>query len=168
LEVPATTSSSCESASSVAVGFKQVLAVLVTDLGGADRALERGASQRERGGRADQGGDVTVDFRIQRHDRRDDLDFVLVVLREERTDRAVDQARDQRFLLGRTAFALEEATRDAATGVELFLVVDGEREEVLAFARRLAATAATSNTVPSTETMTAPPAWRAISPVSRV
>ena len=31
-----------------------------------------------------------------------------------------------------------------------------------------AATAVTSSTVPSQETMTAPPAWRAISPVSRV
>src|SRR5690606_40609501 len=48
-----------------------------------------------------------------------------------------DQARDQRFLLGLAAFALEEAARDAATSVELLLVVDGEREEILPFARGL-------------------------------
>src|SRR5690606_4110224 len=55
----------------------------------------------------------------------------------QRADRAVDQARDQGFLLGLAAFALEEAARDAAAGVELLLVVDGEREEVLPLARGL-------------------------------
>lgn len=44
---------------------------------------------------------------------------------------------DQGFLLGRAAFALEEATRDAATGVELLLIVAGQREEVLALTRAL-------------------------------
>jgi hypothetical protein len=41
--------------------------------------------------------------------------------------------------IGLAAFALEEATRDAAAGVELLDVVDGEREEVHAFARILVA-----------------------------
>ncbi len=113
---------------------EDVLAVPVADLGGADRAHERGAGQGQGGGGADQGRDVTVDFRIQRHHRGDDLDFVLVVFRKQRADRAIDQARDQGFLLGRAAFALEEATGDAAAGVELLLVVDRQREEVLAFA----------------------------------
>src|SRR5690606_38042317 len=49
----------------------------------------------------------------------------------------VDQARDQGFLFSGAAFALEETTRDAAAGVELFLVVDGEGEEVLPLALRL-------------------------------
>src|SRR6185437_6162661 len=40
----------------------------------------------------------------------------------------------QRFLFGRTAFTLEETAGNAAGGVELFLVVDGEREEILSFA----------------------------------
>src|SRR5690606_13362667 len=35
------------------------------------------------------------------------------------------------------ALALEEATRDAAAGVELLLIVDGQGEEVLALARGL-------------------------------
>src|SRR4029453_45420 len=39
--------------------------------------------------------------------------------------------------LGLATLALEEAARDAAAGVELFLVIDGEREEVLPLARRL-------------------------------
>ena len=117
--------------------IEDVLAVLVTDLGGADRAVERGAAQGQRGGRADQGQDVAVDFRVQRHHGGDDLDFIAEVFREQRADRAIDQARSQRFLFGLATFALEEAARDAAAGVELFLVVDGEREEILPFARGL-------------------------------
>ena len=61
------------------------------------------------------------------------------VFREQRAARAVDQAGDQRLLLGLAAFALEEATRDAAAGVELLHVVDGQREEILAFLRVLVA-----------------------------
>src|SRR5262249_32621224 len=45
-------------------------------------------------------------------------------------DRTVDQAGDQRLLLGRSAFALEIAARDAARRVGLFLVVAGERQEI--------------------------------------
>src|SRR5690606_41884339 len=42
-----------------------------------------------------------------------------------------------RSLFGLTPFALEEAAGNAATGVELFLIVHREREEILPFARRL-------------------------------
>ena len=114
-------------------GVQQVLAVGVTDAGGADRALERDAGQAQRGGGAEQGHDVAVHFRVQRDDLGDDLHFVLEVIREQRAHRAIDQARGQRLLLGRTAFALEEAAGNAAGGIELLDVVDGEREEILAF-----------------------------------
>src|SRR5262249_27000256 len=50
--------------------------------------------------------------------------------REQRTDRPVDQAGDQRLLLRRTAFTLEVAARDASGRVELLLVVHGQWEEV--------------------------------------
>src|SRR5690606_23218780 len=63
------------------------------------------------------------------------LYFVAEPIREQRADGAVDQARDQGFLLGRAAFALEEAARDAPAGIELLLVIDGQREEVLPFTR---------------------------------
>src|SRR5690606_362025 len=116
---------------------QQVLAVLVPHLGGGDRALERGAGQGQRGGGADQGRDVAVDLRVQRHHRGDDLDLVAEPVGEQRADRTVDQAGGQGFLLRGTAFTLEEATGDAAAGVELLLVVHGEGEEVLPFARGL-------------------------------
>ncbi len=72
---------------------------------------------------------------IERNDLCDDLHFVLELFREQRTNRAIDQARGERFLFGRTAFTLEEATRNATGGIELLDVVDGEREEILPFLR---------------------------------
>src|SRR5690606_34573992 len=74
------------------------------------------------------------DLGVHRHHRGDDLHFVAEAIGEQRADRAIDQARSQRLLFGRAALALEEAARNAATGVELLLVVDGEREEVLPLA----------------------------------
>ena len=61
-----------------------------------------------------------------------DLDLVAESVREQRTDRPVDQARDQRLVLGRPTLALEEAAGDLSGGEALLLVVDGQREEILA------------------------------------
>ena len=116
---------------------QQVLAVLVTDARGADGARERHAGQRQRGRGADQRRNVGVDVRIQRDHRGHDLHFIEEAVREQRTDRAIDEARGQRFLFGRPAFALEEAAGDATRGVGLLDVVDGQREEVLARHRLL-------------------------------
>ncbi len=98
---------------------------------GADRAVERQAGQRQRGRCPDQGGDVGADLGVGRDHRGDDLHFIEETFGEERTDRAVDQARGQRLALGRAALAFEEAPRDAPGGVGFFLVVDGQREEIL-------------------------------------
>ena len=111
---------------------EHVFAVDEADAGGAHRAVERQAGQRQRGGGADQGGNVGVDFGIGGHHRGDDLHFVEEAFRKQRADRAVDQAGNQDFAFGRTAFALEKATGDAAGGVGFFLIVDGQREKVLA------------------------------------
>ena len=83
-------------------------------------------------GASGHGDDVGAVLQVMAENRGDDLRVALVALDEKGADRPVDQARDQRFLLGRTAFALEVAARDLAGGVGLFLVVDGQREEVLA------------------------------------
>src|ERR1043166_10083540 len=56
---------------------------------------------------------------------------------KQRSDGPVDQARDQRLLLGRAAFALEVAARNAAGGVEFFEVVAGQRQEIDAEVRLL-------------------------------
>src|SRR5690606_30607892 len=71
------------------------------------------------------------------HDGDDNLRVVLVAIDKKRTDRTVDQARNQRFVFARTAFTLEVTARDLASGIGLFLIVDGQREEVLTRLRLL-------------------------------
>jgi hypothetical protein len=67
----------------------------------------------------------------------DHVHFVEEAFREQRTDRAVDQARGQGFMLAGLGFALEEAAGNLAGGVGLLDVVHREREEVLAGLRAL-------------------------------
>ena len=116
---------------------EHVFVVDEADARGADRPHERRARQRQRRRRGDQREDVGIVFEIVRQRGDDHLRLVAPAIGEQRADRAVDQARDQRLLLGRPAFALEVAAGNAAGGVILLLVVDGQRQEVDAFARRL-------------------------------
>jgi hypothetical protein len=124
----------------VDVRVKHVFAADVADAGAADRTHEGHAGKGQRGRRRDHRQNVRIVLQVVLDDRDDDLRVVLVAIGEERADRAVDQAGNQRFLLGRTAFALEVAARDLAGGEGLFLVVDGQREEVEARLRLLGAT----------------------------
>ena len=110
---------------------QDVLAVLEADAGGGDRAEERDAGQRQRRRATDHGDDVGIVLEVVAEHGRDHLDLVAEALREQRAHRAVDKAAGQHLLLGRPAFPLEEAARDLAGGEGLFLVVDGQREEVL-------------------------------------
>ena len=73
--------------------------------------------------------------RVGRDDQRDDLRLAAPAVREERADRAIDQAAREHFLFGRLAFALEEPAGDPARGVGVLLVIAGERQEVDPFAR---------------------------------
>ena len=113
------------------------LVVDEADAGGADRTHERHAGQRQCGRGCDHRQNVRIVLHVVRQDGDDHLRLVAPAIGKQRTDRAVDQAGDERFLLGRTAFALEVAAGDAAGCVGLFLVVDGQGQEVDAFARRL-------------------------------
>ena len=115
---------------------EHIFVVDEADAGGADRALERRAGQRQRRGGRHHRHDVGIVLHVVRQHGDDHLGFVAPAVDEQRADRAVDQAGDQRLLLGRPALALEIAAGNAARGVGLFLVVDGERQEVDAFARR--------------------------------
>ena len=62
---------------------------------------------------------------------RDAEHLVVEAFREERADRPVDQAAGESLLLGGAALALEEAARNAPGGREFFVLVDGQREEIL-------------------------------------
>ena len=116
---------------------EHVLAVDIADARAADRAVERNAGQRKRRRCADHRRNVGIDLGIDGEHRRDDLHFVVEALGEERPDRPVDQPRRQRLLFRRAPFTLEEAAGNLARGVRLLLVVDGQREEVLAGPRIL-------------------------------
>ena len=61
--------------------------------------------------------------------RADDLDFVEETIRKEGPQRSVDQAAGNDFLLGGAAFTLEKTSRNAAAGVGVLAVVDGQRQE---------------------------------------
>ena len=63
----------------------------------------------------------------------DDLRLTAPALGEKRPHGTIDQARDQGFLLGGATFAFEIAARNAPGRVELFLVIDGQGQEVDAF-----------------------------------
>ncbi|CCK04988.1 Spidroin 1 [Cronobacter sakazakii 701] len=109
-----------------------VLVVDVTHARGTNRAVERNTGQRQRSGRADHRNNIRVNLRVNGNDGRDNLNFVNEAFREQRAERAVNQTRDQRFAFARTAFATEEAARDAASSVGTLLIVNGQREKVLA------------------------------------
>lgn len=121
----------------VEMRVQNVFAVDVTNASAADRAHEGNAGERQSCGSRNHRQDVRIVLKVVLHDGNDDLGVVLVAFREERADRTVDQAGNQRFLFRRATFALEIAARNLAGGIGLFLVVDGEREEILASLRSL-------------------------------
>ena len=110
--------------------IEHVFVVDEADAGAADRAHERRAGERQRGGGRDHRHDVGIVLQVVRQHGDDHLRVAAPALGEQRTDRAVDQARGQRFLFGRTALALEIAAGNLAGGVIFLVVVDGQREEV--------------------------------------
>jgi hypothetical protein len=67
----------------------------------------------------------------------DHLYFVEKPLGEQGTKRPVNQAGNQRLLFTRTTLATEKAARDAAGCKGLFLIIDSQRKEVLAWHRFL-------------------------------
>ena len=112
---------------------EQVSAVFVTDARRANRAVERHAGEGNGGRGANHRRDVRTNVGIDRHDAGNDLYFVEEAFGEERAQRAVNQARDQCFVFAGTAFATEVAAGDTAGGVGFFLIIDGQRKEVLSF-----------------------------------
>ena len=107
------------------------------DAGGADRAGERQARQQHRAGGAVDGEHVVEVGRVERQDRRDDLDLVAQALLEARAQRAVGEAAGEDRVLGRPALTAEERAGDAAHGVHPLLDVDRQREEVEVVLRAL-------------------------------
>ena len=121
----------------VSTGENDIFAIDVADARGADRTHEGHARNRQRSRSGDHRDDIGFGFAVKRQNLSNHVDFVVETFGEQRTDRTVDQAGNQGFLLGGTAFTLEEAARNTAAGIEFFLVVDGQREKIHALALRL-------------------------------
>ena len=105
------------------------LAVDLADAERGDRAVPRNVGERERRRRAVDHGDVGFMRLVGGEEDAEDLHLVEKTGREQRTARAIAQARRQDLLLGGTAFALEEAGGKAAGGGVFLPVIDGERED---------------------------------------
>src|SRR4029453_140351 len=112
--------------------IEDIFTIDEADAGGADRAHEGHAGDGEGGRRRDHRDDVGLVLALIGEHLRDAEDLVVEALGKEGADGTIDQAGGQRFLFGGAALALEEAARDTPGGREFFLVMDGQREEVLA------------------------------------
>ena len=116
---------------------KDILSIEVTDARCADRAHEGNTRNGECCRCSDHREDIGLVFAIIAQNLSDSIDFIVETFGEKRTDRTVDKARNQRFLFGGATFTLEKATGDAACSRIFFLIVNGEREEILPFLHRL-------------------------------
>ncbi len=103
----------------------------IADTGAADRAHERHARQRQRGGGRDHRQNVGIGLHVMAENRDDDLGLAAEVVGKQRADRPIYQARSQRLLIGESPFALQEAAGNAAGSEGLLLIVDRQREEIL-------------------------------------
>ncbi len=97
------------------------------------RTVERNVADVQRRRSADARQNVDRERAVERQRGRHDLRFETVAFREARTNRAIDQTRRQRRVVGRAAFALEVAARNLTGGVEFFGVLHRQREEVDVF-----------------------------------
>ena len=102
-----------------------------------NRPLERDVGNGERRARANHGRDFRRVVLLDRKHGRDDLHVVAEPFRKQRTDRSVDEARAERRVARWASLALDEAARNLARRIHLFLVIDGQRKEIDAFARFL-------------------------------
>ena len=135
--VPATTRSSWLSFISSMVGLS-TYSLLVKPTRAPPIGPMKGApDERQRRRRRHHGDDVGIVLLVVRQHGDDHLGVAAPAVGEQRTDRAVDQARGQRVLLGRAALALEVAAGNAAGRVVFLGVVDGQRQEVDAGLRLL-------------------------------
>ena len=116
---------------------QDIFAIDIADAGRADRAHEGHARERHRSRGRNHRKDVGLILAIIGENLRDAVDLVVEAFGKQRPQRPVDQAGNQSFLFGGPAFALEKAAGNAPGREIFFLVVDGQREEILAFLDRL-------------------------------
>ena len=115
-------------------GVDDVFAVNQTEGNAGDGAVPGDLGDGNGDGRAEHGRDLGRAVRIDRHDRGDHGNVVAHILGEQRADRTVDDAGGKHGLFGRSALSSLPGAGDLADGIELLLIVHGEREEIHALA----------------------------------
>ncbi len=96
-----------------------------------DWAHERSARNRQRRRCRDHSERVWIIVEIVGQNSTHHQNFVFEAWDEQWADRTVDQTCCQCFFFGRTCFALEETTGDFARSIIFFLVMHGQRKEIL-------------------------------------
>ena len=111
-------------------GIDDELAIDAANADGANSRAERnvGKSQRSRG--CVDSDHVGIVFLVGGEDQRDHLGLVAEAIRKEWTNGAIDLAAGKNFLLAGPAFALDESSGNASTGVGVFAIIDGEGKEI--------------------------------------
>ena len=100
-----------------------------------DRAFERQTGNHGGSGSGVQGDDIVSVIRVHGEHGLDDLHFVAQGVREQRAQRAVDDAAGEDGLGARAAFTAEERARNLAGSVHLLFNINGQREEVVVLLR---------------------------------
>ncbi len=96
----------------------------------ARRAQEGGAADAQRGRAADHAQDVRVVVRVGAQHPREDLDLVLIAVREQGAQRPVDQAAGQDLLGRGAALPLDDSAGELARRILLLAILHAQREEV--------------------------------------
>ena len=111
-------------------GVQDELAVDAADASAGDGFGEGQGRQHDGGGSGRDGEHVGFVFLVGGNDAGEHLHVFGEALGEQRADRAVDEAGNEGFALGRTAdFAAEEAAGDTARGIHALGIFHGQREE---------------------------------------
>ncbi len=112
------------------VGVHDDLAVHIAHLQAADGAAPGNVGHGQTGGHAHHGGGLRGAVPVHAHDGAGDHHVVAEVAGEEGTDGAVDDPAGQHGGQGGLALPAHEGAGDAADGIELFLKVHAQGEEV--------------------------------------
>ena len=114
-------------------GVDDHLTIDATDSHFGDGAVEGDVGDGECGGGGQASESIGEHVAVAGDERHKYLGVSVVVVREEGTEGAVNQAGDQNLVFRRTGFAFEETARETAHSGVLFLVFNLQRQKIGAF-----------------------------------
>ena len=109
------------------------LSVDATNAHGTEWSVPRNIADHQRRARADDAEDIGIVLAVSAEYNGLHLHFVVPTFGEQRTDRTICEAACENFFFRRTTFAFEIASGKFSGSGCFLAVINGEREEVLAF-----------------------------------